>query len=393
MYNIHIAYNFLNDEVSMADSIAESIEQGGFILTMMPSLRCSLNCPHCYLSEEERRSSQIMTLSNMAKVCEKIGHYYQQKELANKTIVCYWYGGEPTDMGQDYLVASFKLINKAFPSEQGYQVKHVVLSSLININPSWFDIFHEYCGGEIQTSFDWLMRGKGYIRQWEKSMRAASQSGLRISTISVMNKHILEFGPQKILQYMTDLNIAESGWLPFMWNDENELKKVKNGKTAYQEFAPTMDAYSTFMVELTKQYHTLKSQGLSPPEIGPRRFVFTQMHRGGLANIAGQTLFLMPNGDFSLPDYRNGYQEYMRPFGNILEQSFEEILTSPARRAYLRKQLTRNGNKECLSCQHADKCMMEFWKDNRPNDDCFGAKRYVNWLLDNDSEKPVKIIC
>lgn len=43
--------------------------------------------------------------------------------------------------------------------------------------------------------------------------------------------------------------------------------------------------------------------------------------------------------------------------------------------------MTRNGNPEYLSCEHADKWVMEFWKDNREGDDRFGGKRYVEWLL------------
>src|SRR5690606_39272517 len=86
------------------------------------------------------------------------------------------------------------------------------------------------------------------------------------------------------------------------------------------------------------------------------------------------------------PDYRNGWKEFMQSFGNILEQDFESVLRSPARRKYLRRQATRNGNAECLSCEHQDKCVMEFWKDNRPGDDCFGGKNYVNWLVENSNE-------
>lgn len=32
---------------------------------------------------------------------------------------------------------------------------------------------------------------------------------------------------------------------------------------------------------------------------------------------------------------------------------------------------------------------MEFWKDNKENDDCFGAKKYVNWLVEREKVKPV----
>lgn len=46
-----------------------------------------------------------------------------------------------------------------------------------------------------------------------------------------------------------------------------------------------------------------------------------------------------------------------------------------------------NNNKDCNGCEHSDKCVMEFWKDNREGDDCFGGKRYVEWLLNNPDTK------
>lgn len=110
-----------------------------------------------------------------------------------------------------------------------------------------------------------------------------------------------------------------------------------------------------------------------------------------MANIAGQTLFLLPNGDFCLPDYKNGFQEYLRIFGNALDKSFEEIIFGKERSLYLRKQALRNKNKDCLNCEHSNKCVMEFWKDNRENDDCFGGKKYIEWLLNYVQENKIKI--
>ena len=56
-------------------------------------------------------------------------------------------------------------------------------------------------------------------------------------------------------------------------------------------------------------------------------------------------------------------------------------LQSKERKSYLRKQVLRDNNPECMDCEHANKCVMEFWKKNREGDDCFGGKRYVDWLL------------
>lgn len=351
-----------------------SIEQGYFVFTMMPSLRCDLNCPHCYLTLDERRNSPIMTLEQMETVFEKVAAYFDEKLPDDpKVLIFYWYGGEPTDMGLPYFLSAFRLIDRFFPESKGYYIRHDILTSLIAIAPHWFEVFHTYGRGQFQTSFDGLMRGKGYQKRWDKRVREALADGLRVSTISVVNHELFKDGPVAVLDYLTELGIQEASFLPFMLNEQNKGEK-------YERFAPPMSEYSTFMIELTEHWLELTKQGRKPPMIGQASFVLSRMGMDKEANIAGQTLFLMPNGDFVLPDYKDGWLEFMQPFGNIFEQSFEQILTSPERRRYLRRQYTGNMNAECLSCEHKDHCIMEFWKENRPGDDCFGAKRYVSWL-------------
>ena len=366
----------MNPNLVNSAKVGDSIESGYFVFTLMPSLYCELNCPHCYLSKEQRRDKQTLSVDSLRLTCEKVDAYYRARGIKNKTIVCYWYGGEPTSMGAEYFTQAADAINAVFSVEKGYQVRHTVLTSLVAVDLDvWLPLFRKYGHGEFQSSYDGLMRGKGYMRKWEANIRRAIAEGMRVSTISVVNQAILMDGPHKTIEYLTDLGIQETSWLPFMLNDQN------NGTGAYEEYAPRMNEYSDFMIAMTKRWFELRSAGAHPPEIGQMRFILHQGSGSALGNIAGQTLFLMPNGDFVLPDYKAGWHEFMQPFGNILEQSFEQVLHSEQRRKYLRRQILRNGNAECLSCDRSSSCVMEFWKENRPGDDCFGAKRYVDWLF------------
>lgn len=357
---------------------ADSIENGYFVFTLMPSLFCKLRCPHCYLSLDERKDRTMLSAELLEEACWKIDSYWNDRGIKQRTVVCYWYGGEPTSMGTAMFKDMADRINRVFDPLRGYFVKHIVLTSLVSVrdDDGWFDVFRFYGGGEFQTSYDGDMRGKSYVRKWEGRVRAAVEQGLKVSTITVVNQEILAQGAAATLDYLSDLQVKETSWLPFMWNEQN-------ASGAYDKYAPTMDHWSKFMQELTLHWIKRRTEGKATPEIGQMRFIMAQAERPRLANIAAQTLFLMPNGDFVLPDYENGWKEFMRPFGNILRQSFQEVLTSPARRAYIRRQVFRNRNPECLSCDYQDRCVMEFWKDNRPGDDCFGGKKYVAWLQEN----------
>lgn len=362
-----------------------SIETGYFIFTLMPSLRCSLNCPHCYLSLAQRRTSPIMSLEDLQVACEKVAQYYDKRNIKNKVMVFYWYGGEPTEMGIEYFTKATEIINNLFTKEKGYITKHTVLTSLLTIDTSvWFPFFKDKCNNHFQSSFDGLMRGKNYVKKWEEKVVQAKEQGLEVGTISVVNHELLKVGARETIEYLSNLGVKEISFLPFMWNEQNDGKK-------YEQFAPTMDAWSKFMIEVSQIYFERKNNNLYVPEIGQLNFVLHQMNQPLMANVAAQTLFLLPNGDFVLPDYKKGYQEYMRVFGNILTSDFESVLKSPERKSFLRKQVLRDNNSECMDCEHANKCVMEFWKKNREGDDCFGGKKYVEWLLQYTQDNKIEI--
>lgn len=354
-----------------------SIEDGYFVFTMMPSLRCDLNCPHCYLTLDQRRNSPTMSVEKLLEACQKVDDYYETKGIEKKTIIFYWYGGEPTQMGQKYFLDAFDGISKIFSEEKGYYIRHDILTSLLNIDESWFDIFSTYGRGHFQTSFDGLMRGKGYIKKWDKMVRKATQRGLSVSTISVVNNELFKFTPKELLDYLIELEIEEASFLPFMLNEQNS-------SDSYEKFAPPMNSYSEFMIELTDYWYKLYESGIKIPSIGQHFYTLDKVGRPEAANIAGQTMFLLPDGDFVLPDYKDGYLEYMKPFGNIFKETFNDVLTSKSRRNYIRKQYTRNYNSECISCTQKNHCIMEFWKPNREGDDCFGAKKYIEWVHKKD---------
>ncbi len=354
-----------------------SIENGYFVLTMMPSLFCDLRCPHCYLSKEQREDETRLSIDAIRTMCEKIDSYYTSTRLENKTIMVYWYGGEPTTMPMDYFEDAIQTINGIFNEDKGYEVEHLILTSLVQTDKKWFDFIKRHCNGKVQTSYDGHMRGRKYVRDWELKVREAQFHGLEVSTLTVMNSEIIKQGARATTEYLNGLGIKDTGWLPFMLNEQNMGRN-------YNRFAPTMDNWSSFMIEMSQIYADNIKADIPTFEIGQLQFVLTQAYRNDTtSNVAGQTLFLMPNGDLSLPDYRNGYEEYMRTFGNILESSFEEILASKGRLDYIAKQLTRNYNEDCLACDSYNRCVMEFWKENKEDDDCFGGKKYLNWLDQN----------
>lgn len=362
----------------VANQNGTSIENGHFVLTMMPSLFCELNCPHCYLSKAERRDPTRLSDTALDGMMAKVDAYYQQRKLPSVSIHAYQYGGEPTSMGVGAFGTMLDVLDARFSADRGYHLRHTILSALVGVDlDAWAPLVMERCGGYLQSSYDGRMRGGAYVRQWDEQMRKAQSLGFDMGTISVVNSRLLEEGPDATLAYLAELGVVEASFLPFMENLQNTGK-------IYDKLAPTMAAWSEFMIGLGEAWITKRSRGEDVPEIGQMRFIMAQGARPqGLANIAAQTLFLLPNGDYALPDYRQGWREYMRRFGNAGREDFSAILAGKERRSYLRRQALRNANPECMGCPDGGQCVMEFWKPNRPEDECFGGRRFVQWVVAN----------
>ena len=78
------------------EGLTDTIENGYFVFTLMPSLYCPYNCKHCYLSKEQRSDKTLMSLDDFRMVCRKIHTYFEEQQPPRRTIIAYNYGGEPT---------------------------------------------------------------------------------------------------------------------------------------------------------------------------------------------------------------------------------------------------------------------------------------------------------
>lgn len=353
-----------------------TIEQGYLVFTFMPSLYCPYNCSHCYLSIEQRRSKFIMPDENLRLMLNKVRDYYLRTGLDEVTVVVYYYGGEPTSMGLDYFNRTLNIFDECLPEEMGFSVRHVMLSSVLGLNvAAWVPLLKNRFNSYIQTSYDGLMRGKNYLRKWEDKVKEIISSGIRVATISVVNEELASIGGSETYRYLKKLGVSECGWLPFMLNEQNQGEK-------YARFASSMTTFNDFMISLSDEHFADDTaQRLAVGEI---EFVKSIVNSGSYSNASLQTLFILPDGTVCLPDYKDGWQEYFKEFGNLVEaKSFEEVLHSPARLSHVMRQVKKNGNEECQSCKYGNRCLIEFAKPNNPKDECFGGKRFVEHILKN----------
>ena len=346
----------------------KTIRSGRMILTMMPSLACKLDCPHCYLTKEQRRSREVLSLTQVERFVDELTILWRGKKDTQLDV--YWYGGEPlTNLTPGQFSKMAERLNVA-----AHRVSHTVLSSLVGVDTEkWAPILHRYTKSVVQTSWDGLMRGARHLHHQEQLIIQAQALGLKVDTISVINQRMIDEGPDAALEWLIRHGIRQSGWKPMQKNGRN----MATGE--YDRHAPSMNAFSDFMIGMSK----LARKTPGAPLIGEEHFI-AAMRGQRLANRGLQTLFLMPNGDLTMPDYCDDGIEFLRRFGNI-EEGLAHILASDPYQTWCRKQVQMNSNPECLSCDIRDCCLMEFWKSNSLIDECMGASKFVRHLLECSS--------
>lgn len=376
----HDATHWSQRPARQGQQMVQSIESGHFVIGLMSSLYCPHDCPHCYLTRKMRRDRTRLAPETLERILRGVADYYADRGIA-PTITVHHYGGEPTAMGPVFMRETMDAIDAALPASRGIMVRHSIQSALTGVDlDDWIPIFRDRCDNYVQTSYDGPMRGRRYDRAWRTQVEALRAADIDVATISTINTRLLELGPEGTLALLEELDVCEAGFLVLLHNDNNDGKP-------YDRLAPSMRDWSAFMIALTEAWAERRHAGGHPPEIGPLHATLWRNHC--LSTSAPDpcavppALFLMPNGDWAISDYRADGSEYMRTLANGATTPFAEALRTPERRAFLRNQALRNGNPECQSCPLAGGCMMEIWKPNPADGECFGAKTYVEWVLAN----------
>jgi sulfatase maturation enzyme AslB (radical SAM superfamily) len=371
----------------------ESIENGYFVLTMFPSLKCELNCPHCYLSKEQRSGKTFLQPKDFKEMVVKVRDYYLLKNLSSSTIVFYWYGGEPTALPLEYYKSLFMIQKQVFPGT--FKIKNQFLTNLFTLDAKWLEFFSEECDNYFQTSYDFLMRGEKYLARWMKNVRKTTMLGYNVSAINVFNNTMIG-KEQEIYAQLKESGIIEVGFLPFMKNYANLANEAKE----YKQWYANMSDFSAFLINFTKLHIEDLKSNPNTFRIGNIAHITKNIIKDNFYNnIAGQTLFFLEDGYFALPDYENNYLnksdiefqdvEYLNKFETIKNHSFEEVLNSEKRISYITRQCEVNNNQKCMGCQYKNLCSMEFWKsDNLDNsDECPGNLLFIKFLLEQLSKE------
>jgi len=346
-----------------------SIETGYFNPHLWITYRCFNNCPSCYLkamSKEDKSSD--MSISDLRNLLESMKDYRSKWNRIKFTL----YGAEPQTLSPEYIRSMLTNIEE-FYSNAVFDI----YTSLQKMNDGWISLLKymsEKSNGEelSAVSYDGLMRGEEYNKKLFRNVKELRMAGVRVCVMSVVNKTMLELGPQNYVDVLENLGCLAGFSL-------KQFIPIKGQRHLWNKYATNMSEFSDFSIavheEIIKRGHKEKSG-----------MIYDVAHRNDIGTaLGGEVVFIDGGMRFLYMGYNSDKEEYLQEFGRLSDKSsFEDIVNSDKRKSFLYKQRLVNNRADCLVCDYAGRCLSEVYKDEYDDsDECIGAKRFVEWVHSN----------
>lgn len=278
-----------------------------------PTEKCNLDCLHCFISNERKKSNNFLSIDDIKKIGKKI-----IKGTKNLEII--WHGGEPTLMGKSYISSAVRLLN-SIAEKNGVHLKHSLQTNLTLVDESWHEILKDYFESRVGTSYDPDMR---FLQdtEWEKNIEKLKQSNIHVSVTLTMTKPLAKKGAKYLLNLLMEIGCPT-------YHLERFTPRGEGAQRVDEYYLNSADFYN-YLHDLALEYKNYsKSFFLSPFSAMKREMSFNT----GIGCWQGQcltdVLTVNPDGFVSsCPDLAVDENFY---FGNILTDPLEDILMSHKR--------------------------------------------------------------
>lgn len=309
-----------------------------------PTNFCTIDCEHCYLTEEVRANKEIMsdeTLFNTGRLAVELA----QRE-GHDEIHIIWHGGEPMMLDPQWYVDAIKILDKAIGKGKYTQS---IQTSLIPYRNKWKSLIENNFEGFIGSSIDFSQRKvgsstDGYIDLWLKKVAMAKKDGFTVIPMMVPSR--MELGKGK--------EIVE-------WFEANDFPAFSverysdvGGENLY---APKNIHHSNFMIELF--------DSVLERLISGKRVSYINVIAAAINGVAFQMpgdrwggscqrefVVVEPDGSLnSCPD-RTSYEA---PFSNANDGAVQFMHSEP-RRNWIRVQNITHKQNHCHSCEFNTWC-------------------------------------
>ncbi|WDE95266.1 anaerobic sulfatase maturase [Lentisphaera profundi] len=313
---------------------------------------CNLDCDYCFYLDKVELFENEKSFKMPPDVLEQHIKTYISSQVNNGSEINFaWQGGEPTLMGLDYFKKIVELQKKYAPA-------HANITNAMQTNGTLLD--DEWCIFLRENNFlvgisidgpedlhDHYRKDKarrGTFNQVMKGLLLLQQHNVEYNTLTVVQSHNGDH-PKRVYEFLKSIGSKFMQFIPI-------VEPTHGSKVNERSVRPKQ--WGDFMISIFEQWRQA--------DIGK---IFIQHFDGALANelkMPGSICVHSPECGRSLAIEHNGNVYSCDHFvydkdlvGNIMTQSYEDIVDSPQQQQFGRDKYEKMPSK-CLKCPVRPQC-------------------------------------
>ncbi|MFS1429456.1 SPASM domain-containing protein [Vibrio splendidus] len=374
-----------------------------------PTMNCSLDCGHCFIEKEIRDTKDQMTVEQFKLITDKYVEHYRRTGMSNVEITIM--GGEPTLMPNGFYEEVIPHIRESFAKEGNSENVFITLMSNFMHMGKLKQIGHLF--NFVNTSFEPQRFSEERKRiAWEENVVDWITKGNRTVLTFTTTNDVLERGTelfdyfyaQGVRHFQVVSAVPTGGYLKNrMSKDDYEeyLGDRIDTSTTFARYRKVLtldddrhhgfEAESEYFIKVAKWLLEKKKTDIKV-RIDPIHSMLDNTIQGTeineLACGTGKGFSTRTDGLVVGCTAEMGNSNPVT-FGNIFEQSMEEIENSDSRQQVLFA--NERINSICIKCEFNAQCKggchqrARLW-DFKAGRECHGMKTFLTFMRDNQEE-------
>ena len=357
-------------------------------LIVKPTRQCTLRCAYCH--DRRASSKQVMSFPVMARMTARA--------LAEHDRVNFiWHGGEPTLLPISFYEKAFLV--QARLRRPGQKIKNSFQTNATKLTPAWARFFRAnkiQVGisidgpAHLHNSHRSYRSGKGSYEDVMRGLNLLKEHEVQFSGLVVVDEGTLEFGAERLLDFLVGQDIRSFGLLAAKPKNE---PAAEAGTTAEHYIEPAR--MNAFLMNLYDAWLGRGDQDVKIRELEGLKAQIQGMSAGSCTlsgECWGHYYMIEPDGSVVGCDVFSGDPRYT--LGNIMNDSFIEIANS-AGLLQLRKE-HRDAMEAMSGCPEFPVCKgwcpHERYVSIRHNkwhrDDCCGLRDLISHIRNRMADEP-----
>lgn len=359
-------------------------------LIMKATRLCNLRCEYCYDWRAEK--NQVMSFEVLAHT---VARALRQQE--HRVVEFVWHGGEPTLLGMEFFERAMLL--QARFRRTGQVVRNTIQTNATRVDHEWADFLarHDF---EVGVSIDGpqaihdrtriYVNGKPSWSDVRTGLRTLIDRGVNVGVLMVVDRPVLDLGPQKVVDFFIAEGIKAYGLLAA--KPSTQAVQIPGEATPHYVTPREM---SEFLIGVDD---CLAAHG--DPDIHVRELeaLRTKIRGSGRrhctlsGSCVGKYFVVEPDGEVAHCDLFVGDPDYT--LGNVLDAGFADFRASS--NAEVLKRRSKNEVNAMSNCSGFDICAgwcpherySAIRHDPDYNPACCGQKTLIEHLIEREQVTP-----